>query len=75
MVRARYLLRRRDLWQPGTDHAGIATQTKVEKGLRETTGQSKYDLGREGFLEKVWDFRAESGEVILNQLQKEILFI
>ncbi len=58
------------LWQPGTDHAGIATQTKVEKGLRETTGQSKYDLGREGFLEKVWDFRAESGEVILNQLQK-----
>ena len=58
------------LWQPGTDHAGIATQTKVEKQLRETTGQSKYDLGREGFLEKVWDFREESGGVILNQLQK-----
>ncbi len=58
------------LWQPGTDHAGIATQTKVEKQLREATGQSKYDLGREGFLEKVWDFREESGGVILNQLQK-----
>ena len=42
------------IWQPGTDHAGIATQTKVEKQLREATGESKYDLGREGFLEKVW---------------------
>ena len=58
------------LWQPGTDHAGIATQTKVEKQLRAETGQTKYDLGREGFLEKVWDFREESGGVILNQLQK-----
>ena len=58
------------LWQPGTDHAGIATQTKVEKQLRESTGQSKHDLGREKFLEKVWEFREESGGVILNQLQK-----
>jgi valyl-tRNA synthetase len=58
------------LWQPGTDHAGIATQTKVEKQLRETTGQSKYDLGREAFLEKVWEFRETSGGVILKQLQK-----
>ena len=58
------------LWQPGTDHAGIATQTKVEKQLREATGQTKYDLGREGFLEKVWDFREQSGGVILNQLEK-----
>jgi len=58
------------LWQPGTDHAGIATQTKVEKQVREATGQSKYDLGREGFLEKVWKFREASGGVILNQLQK-----
>jgi valyl-tRNA synthetase len=58
------------LWQPGTDHAGIATQTKVERQLREATGQTKYDLGREGFLEKVWDFKEQSGGVILNQLQK-----
>ena len=49
------------LWQPGTDHAGIATQTKVEKQLRETTGQTKYELGREAFLDKVWNFREESG--------------
>lgn len=58
------------LWQPGTDHAGIATQTKVEKQLRESTGQSKYDLGRDAFLEKVWEFREASGGVILKQLQK-----
>lgn len=58
------------LWQPGTDHAGIATQTKVEKQLRETTGQSKHDLGRDEFLKKIWEFREESGGVILKQLQK-----
>jgi valyl-tRNA synthetase len=58
------------LWQPGTDHAGIATQTKVEKQLRESEGKTKYDLGREAFLEKVWAFREESGGVILNQLKK-----
>ena len=58
------------LWQPGTDHAGIATQTKVEKQLRASTGESKYDLGREAFVKKIWEFRDESGGVILNQLQK-----
>ena len=58
------------LWQPGTDHAGIATQTKVERQLRETTGESKYDLGREAFLDRVWRFREESGEVILEQLSR-----
>jgi valyl-tRNA synthetase len=58
------------LWQPGTDHAGIATQTKVEKQLLESTGQNKHDLGREAFLEKVWDFKQASGGVILQQLQK-----
>ncbi|MEN8792364.1 MAG: valine--tRNA ligase [Lentimonas sp.] len=58
------------LWQPGTDHAGIATQTKVEKILRSETGESKYDLGREAFVERIQDFRKESGGVILNQLQK-----
>lgn len=58
------------LWQPGTDHAGIATQTKVERQLRESEGKTKYDLGREEFLKKVWEFRDESGGVILNQLEK-----
>jgi valyl-tRNA synthetase len=58
------------LWQPGTDHAGIATQTKVEKQIKATTGKTKYDLGRDAFVDKVWEFREESGGVILNQLQK-----
>ncbi len=58
------------LWQPGTDHAGIATQTKVERQLRETEGKTKHDYGREAFLEKVWAFREASGGVILNQLKK-----
>ena len=58
------------LWQPGTDHAGIATQTKVEKQLKESSGLSKDDLGRDAFLEKVWNFKQESGGVIWQQLQK-----
>ena len=58
------------VWIPGTDHAGIATQTKVERLIREETGQTKHDLGREAFVNKIWDFRNESGEIILNQLKK-----
>jgi len=58
------------LWQPGTDHAGIATQAKVERRLREEKGLSKDELGREAFVEEVWKFREESGEVILNQLAR-----
>ena len=58
------------VWIPGTDHAGIATQAKVEKQLREDNGQTKHDIGREKFVQKIWDFRDESGGVILNQLKK-----
>ena len=43
------------LWMPGTDHAGIATQIKVEENLRKEEGLTRYDLGREKFLERVWD--------------------
>ncbi len=57
------------LWYPGTDHAGIATQTRVEQNLR-AEGKSKYDLGREAFVEKVWEFRQEKGGIILNQLKQ-----
>ncbi len=57
------------LWMPGTDHAGIATQTVVEAHLAEE-GISKYDLGREKFLEKVWDWKEEYNERIRGQLQK-----
>ncbi|MBQ9278022.1 MAG: valine--tRNA ligase [Lachnospiraceae bacterium] len=57
------------LWQPGTDHAAIATEVKVIESLKEQ-GIDKQDLGREGFLEKVWDWRREYGGRIVNQLKK-----
>ncbi len=56
------------LWVPGTDHAGIATQIKVEAELRKD-GISRFDLGREKFLEKVWDWKRMYGDRIINQLK------
>ncbi|MTV48064.1 valine--tRNA ligase [Heliobacillus mobilis] len=56
------------LWVPGTDHAGIATQAKVEESLA-SEGQSKYDLGREKFLERVWDWKHQYGNRITSQLR------
>ena len=58
------------LWLPGTDHAGIATQIKVEEYLRKNEGLTRYDLGREKFLERVWDWKAQYGSTIIRQLQK-----
>jgi len=57
------------LWLPGTDHAGIATQAKVEEQLAKE-GLSKYDLGREKFLERVWEWKAQFGSRITQQLRK-----
>ncbi len=57
------------LWQPGTDHAGIATQAVVEKNLQ-SEGLKKDDLGREKFIEKVWEWKKESGSIIVEQLKK-----
>ena len=57
------------LWQPGTDHAGIATQALVEKKL-EKDGLKKNDLGREKFIEKVWEWKNQYGDIIINQLKK-----
>ncbi len=57
------------LWQPGTDHAGIATQAVVENNLKKE-GIEKNDLGRENFIKKVWEWKNESGEIILDQLKK-----
>ena len=59
----------RTLWLPGTDHAGIATQNVVEKELRKQ-GQSRHQLGREKFLEKVWEWKEIYGNIILEQLKK-----
>ena len=58
------------LWVPGTDHAGIATQIKVEEELRVKEGLTRYDLGREKFLERVWDWKAMYGDRIVAQQKK-----
>ncbi len=65
-----YRMKGRDaLWQPGTDHAGIATQMVVERRL-EAEGLKRRELGREKFLEKVWEWKAESGGTIVRQLRR-----
>ncbi len=58
------------LWVPGTDHAGIATQIKVEEELRVKEGLSRYDLGREKFLERVWEWKERFGNRIVEQQKK-----
>src|SRR5690349_13017926 len=58
------------LWQPGTDHAGIATQMVVERQMMERQEPSRRTIGREKFLEKVWAWKAESGGTIVNQLKR-----
>ena len=58
------------LWLPGTDHAGIATQTKVERQLRDEEGKTRRDLGREAFLEKVWEWKEKHGGIIIKQLKR-----
>src|SRR4029077_8838343 len=64
-------MRGRDvLWQPGTDHAGIATQMVVERQMMERQEPSRRDIGRAKFLEKVWAWKAESGGTITNQLKR-----
>ena len=58
------------LWVPGTDHAGIATQIKVEEELRVKEGLTRYDLGRDKFLERVWDWKRQYGNRIVEQQKK-----
>jgi len=57
------------LWQPGTDHAGIATQNVVERDLV-SNGTDRHEIGREKFIEKVWEWREKYGSVIINQLKR-----
>ena len=64
-------MRGRDvLWQPGTDHAGIATQMVVERQLMERQEPGRREMGREAFLKRVWEWKAESGGTIVNQLKR-----
>jgi valyl-tRNA synthetase len=58
------------LWQPGTDHAGIATQMVVERQLTERQEKGRREIGREAFLKRVWEWKAESGGTIVNQLKR-----
>lgn len=58
------------LWNPGCDHAGIATQVVVEKKLMREKGLSRHDIGREKFIEEVWKWKTEKGDRIYDQLRK-----
>jgi len=58
------------LWLPGVDHAGIATQAKVEKVLKQEKGVSRHDIGREEFIKLVWDWKNKYGGIIIEQLKK-----
>jgi len=58
------------LWQPGTDHAGIATQMVVERQLAASGNESRREMGRERFVDKVWEWKAQSGGTIINQLKR-----
>ena len=68
MIRFERMRGREALWLPGTDHAGIATQNVVERQLREE-GKTRQELGREAFVERVWDHVHRTGETILDQLK------
>ncbi|HUG86907.1 MAG TPA: valine--tRNA ligase [Euzebya sp.] len=69
LIRRARMQGRNAVWLPGTDHAGIATQTVVEKQLA-AEGLTRHDLGREAFIEKVWEWRSTSGGMILQQLRR-----
>ncbi|MGJ8532357.1 MAG: valine--tRNA ligase [Alphaproteobacteria bacterium] len=70
LVRWNRMLGQNVLWQPGMDHAGIATQMVVERQLMENQLPGRRDMGREKFIERVWDWKAESGGTILGQLKR-----
>jgi len=69
LIRYRRMCGDRTLWQPGTDHAGIATQMVVERQL-EAEGKTRHDLGRDAFIDRVWQWKAESGGTITRQLRR-----
>jgi len=70
LIRTKRMQGYETLWMPGTDHAGIATQIKVEENLRKEEGLTRHDLGREKFLDRVWDWKKKYGDRIISQLKK-----
>ena len=69
LIRYKRMKGYKTLWQCGTDHAGIATQNVVERQLA-SEGKSRFDLGREKFIERVWEWKEQFGGIITNQLKK-----
>ena len=69
LIRYHRMNGRHTLWQPGTDHAGIATQMVVERTIN-AEGKTRHDYGREKFIDKVWQWKAESGDTIARQLRR-----
>jgi valyl-tRNA synthetase len=70
LVRLNRMRGKRVRWTVGTDHAGIATQMVVERELQKKEGKSRHDLGREEFIKRVWQWRQQSGDRILEQLKR-----
>ena len=70
LIRFRRMQGYNTLWMPGTDHAGIATQIRVEEELRTKENLSRYDLGRDKFIERVWEWKHQYGSRIINQLKR-----
>lgn len=69
LIRKERMQGKKVLWLPGIDHAGIATQNVVEKQLKKQ-GKTRFDLGREKFIQKIWEWKEEYGNIILEQLKK-----
>jgi valyl-tRNA synthetase len=70
LIRAERMKGKNTLWQVGTDHAGIATQMVVERKIAAEEGKTKHDYGREAFIDKIWEWKAESGGTITQQLRR-----
>ncbi|WP_026957859.1 valine--tRNA ligase [Aliagarivorans taiwanensis] len=70
LIRYQRMQGKNTLWQVGTDHAGIATQMVVERKIAAEEGKTKHDYGRDAFIDKVWDWKAESGGTITKQLRR-----
>ncbi|HEY5036990.1 MAG TPA: valine--tRNA ligase, partial [Chthoniobacterales bacterium] len=70
LARRARMLGKEVLWLPGTDHAGIATQTVVERKLRKEEGKTRHDLGREEFVRRIWEWKEKHGGIIIEQLKR-----
>src|SRR6476620_6099494 len=70
LARRARMLGKEVLWLPGTDHAGIATQTVVERQLRKEEGIKRHDLGREGFVRRICQWKEKHGGIIIEQLKR-----